>query len=220
MVKMAVFGGFKMTKLISHKIWVSEKSWIFHIEHSLLGYPGLKQSADLAVYLHFSFFQALVNAQGKLCSRCIFNLHCHGCITILPENDTTDILLQINDTIAITYTTLNETDLDQANYLNIVQHESMNRPRIKDKLSLSDCLEAFSRTEELDESNPWYCPMCRKNKCATKTLSVWRFPDYLIIYLKRYVVFNTNFQTMHDYFCSLSYVKSSWVFPFSEKKLP
>ena len=136
----------------------------------------------------------------------------------MPENDTTDILLQINDTIAITYTTLNETDLDQANYLNIVQHESMNRPRIKDKLTLSDCLEAFSRTEELDESNPWYCPMCRKNKCATKTLSVWRFPDYLIIYLKRYVVFNTNFPTMmHNYFCSLFYVKSSWVFPFSEK---
>ena len=28
---------------------------------------------------------------------------------------------------------------------------------------------------------------------------------------------NKNFQTMHDYFCSLSYVKSSWVFPFSGK---
>ena len=153
---------------------VSRKPPLFTIISCLFTFP-------------FSFIQALVNAQGKLCSRCIFNLHCHGCITILPENDTTDILLQINDTIAITYTTLNETDLDQANYLNIVQHESMNRPRIKDKLSLSDCLEAFSRTEELDESNPWYCPMCRKNKCATKTLSVWRFPDYLIIYLKRYV---------------------------------
>ena len=99
-------------------------------------------------------------------------------------------MLQINDTIAITYTNLNENDLELANQ-NMIQHESMNRPRVKDKLSLNDCLEAFSRTEELDETNPWYCPMCRKNKCATKTLSVWRFPDYLIIYLKRYVF--TNF---------------------------
>ena len=108
---------------------------------------------------------------------------------ILPE-DESDVLLQINDTIAITYTNLNENDLELANQ-NMIQHESMNRPRVKDKLSLNDCLEAFSRTEELDETNPWYCPMCRKNKCATKTLSVWRFPDYLIIYLKRYVF--TNF---------------------------
>ena len=128
------------------------------------------------ICLHFYNF-------SKGCSRCIFNLHCHGCIRILPE-DQSDILLQISDTIAITYTNLNESDLEMANR-NLVLHESMSRPRIKEKLSLNDCLEAFSRTEELDETNPWYCPMCRKNKCATKTLSVWRFPDYLIIYLKR-----------------------------------
>ena len=128
------------------------------------------------------------------CSRCIFNLHCHGCIRILPE-DLSDILLEISDTIAITYTNLNDSDLEMANR-NLVLHESMNRPRIKEKLSLNDCLEAFSRTEELDETNPWYCPMCRKNKCATKTLSVWRFPDYLIIYLKRYEIFFSKNSTV------------------------
>ena len=32
-----------------------------------------------------------------------------------------------------------------------------------------------------------YCPDCRKNQCATKTLTVWRFPDFLILYLKRYI---------------------------------
>ena len=31
-----------------------------------------------------------------------------------------------------------------------------------------------------------YCPDCCKNQCATKTLTVWRFPDFLILYLKRY----------------------------------
>ena len=30
-----------MTKLISRKIWVAEKSWNFNIVHSQLGYPGL-----------------------------------------------------------------------------------------------------------------------------------------------------------------------------------
>ena len=68
----------------------------------------------------------------------------------------------------------------------------MSKPRVKAKLDLYDCLEAFSTTEELDETNPWYCPQCRKNKCATKTLSVWRFPDYLIIYLKRFIFTNAS----------------------------
>jgi ubiquitin C-terminal hydrolase len=50
---------------------------------------------------------------------------------------------------------------------------------------LESCLEAFSTSETLDASNPWFCPVCRKNQCATKTLTVWRFPDFLIVYLKR-----------------------------------
>lgn len=55
-------------------------------------------------------------------------------------------------------------------------------------LELDACLEAFSRSEVLDGNNPWYCPTCRKNQCATKTLTVWRFPEFLIVYLKRCVL--------------------------------
>ena len=41
MVKIAVFGASKWQKLSSHKIWVAEKSWNFHIVYSKLGLPGL-----------------------------------------------------------------------------------------------------------------------------------------------------------------------------------
>jgi len=52
------------------------------------------------------------------------------------------------------------------------------------------CFDWFPlHSEQLDEHNPWYCPMCQKNQCATKTLSVWRYPDFLIVYLKRYLQF-------------------------------
>lgn len=44
-------------------------------------------------------------------------------------------------------------------------------------------------SEVLDENNPWFCPSCKKNQCATKSLSIWRFPQYLIVYLKRYFSF-------------------------------
>ena len=56
---------------------------------------------------------------------------------------------------------------------------------VQERLDLDDCLSAFSEKEVLDESNPWLCPVCRKHQCASKTLTIWRFPDFLIIYLKR-----------------------------------
>ena len=67
----------------------------------------------------------------------------------------------------------------------------MDQPLMKDQLDLDDCLAAFSEKEMLDESNPWYCPVCRIHQCATKTLSIWRFPDFLIIYLKRFIFHDT-----------------------------
>lgn len=54
-------------------------------------------------------------------------------------------------------------------------------------LTLYDCLRAFSESETLDEQNPWFCPVCRRNQRARKTLSVWRSPDTLMVYLKRFV---------------------------------
>ena len=74
-----------------------------------------------------SYTLSLVNSQGKLCSRCIFNSHCYGCIEISPENrnQDKDILLQINDTIAITFD--DETiNIEKANAVE-TQHESMSR---------------------------------------------------------------------------------------------
>jgi len=44
-------------------------------------------------------------------------------------------------------------------------------------------------SETLDEHNPWFCPKCGCNQCATKTLMVHRYPKFLIVYLKRYVIF-------------------------------
>merc|ERR1719443_488029 len=65
--------------------------------------------------------------------------------------------------------------------------ESMTEERVKTELDLTDCLDTFSSREILDQANPWFCPICRRNQTATKTLSVWRYPDFLVIYLKRFV---------------------------------
>jgi ubiquitin C-terminal hydrolase len=53
----------------------------------------------------------------------------------------------------------------------VVLDRSMAGERLKSRLELYDCLQAFSSREELDHNNPWFCPVCRRNQTATKTLS-------------------------------------------------
>ncbi|ODQ81991.1 hypothetical protein BABINDRAFT_160205 [Babjeviella inositovora NRRL Y-12698] len=53
-------------------------------------------------------------------------------------------------------------------------------------ISLSDCLELFSKPEVLGEQDLWYCPNCKDHRQATKTIELWKTPDILTIHLKRF----------------------------------
>uniref|UniRef100_A0A1B6DR09 ubiquitinyl hydrolase 1 n=1 Tax=Clastoptera arizonana TaxID=38151 RepID=A0A1B6DR09_9HEMI len=116
-----------------------------------------------------------VDGQGHHCSRCMYHLHCRGCL--VPTNG--PLVLHTNDTLAVMFSD----PVDDV----ILKHSSMQSKRDQHPLSLYDCIHAFSQSEILDEHNPWYCPKCQQNQCATKTLSIWRYPRCLIVYLKRFV---------------------------------
>jgi ubiquitin carboxyl-terminal hydrolase 4/11/15 len=53
-------------------------------------------------------------------------------------------------------------------------------------ISLQDCLDEFTREEELGEEDPWYCPKCKKHQQATKKFDLWSVPDVLVVHLKRF----------------------------------
>eukprot|EP01060_Flectonema_neradi_P038129 TRINITY_DN791_c1_g1_i1.p1 TRINITY_DN791_c1_g1~~TRINITY_DN791_c1_g1_i1.p1 ORF type:complete len:607 (+),score=84.63 TRINITY_DN791_c1_g1_i1:344-2164(+) len=53
-------------------------------------------------------------------------------------------------------------------------------------LTLDYCLRQHNTTEQLDWHNPWYCPDCKTERCAFKTLSLWKLPKYLVIQLKKF----------------------------------
>ena len=130
----------------------------------------------------------LTDAQGKGCARCLFRADpCRGCVRIGPGDE--DVLLQSNDTVALTF--LCGAGSPEAAALAAAfrpeRDASLDGCRLPEVLSLEDCIGAFSESETLDQSNPWFCPNCRKNQCAMKTLTIWRLPDFLIVYLKRYV---------------------------------
>ena len=61
-------------------------------------------------------------------------------------------------------------------------------------LTIHDCLDEFTKEEQLGEDDPWYCPQCKKHQQATKNLQLWKVPDVLVVHLKRF----SNSRTMRD----------------------
>ncbi|XP_043287168.1 uncharacterized protein [Venturia canescens] len=135
-----------------------------------------------------SYTVHFVTGQGHYCSRCMYNAHCTGCS--VPESGMVD--LQNGDTLAVRYTENVPTIVPP------VDHISVSKQRPHHPLSLYDCLQAFSQSEMLDEHNPWFCPKCERNQCATKTLTVHRYPMFLIVYLKRFVFYECVSMKLDD----------------------
>ncbi|KAM0731930.1 Ubiquitin carboxyl-terminal hydrolase 32 [Formica fusca] len=129
-----------------------------------------------------------VDGQGHHCSRCMYTAHCTGCS--VPE--TGMVALQNGDTLAVRYTEY------VPKILHPIDHVSVSKQRPHHPLSLYDCLQAFSQSETLDEHNPWFCPKCGCNQCATKTLTVHRYPKFLIVYLKRFVFYECASMKLDD----------------------
>ena len=53
-------------------------------------------------------------------------------------------------------------------------------------ISLQDCLDEFTKEEQLGEDDLWYCPQCKKHQQATKKFDLWSVPDVLVVHLKRF----------------------------------
>lgn len=53
-------------------------------------------------------------------------------------------------------------------------------------ISLQDCLDEFTKEEQLGEDDLWYCPRCKKHQQATKRFDIWSVPDVLVVHLKRF----------------------------------
>mgnify|MGYP002626730266 FL=1 len=62
-------------------------------------------------------------------------------------------------------------------------NSSLNNPTI----TLGDCLQNFSKEEQLEPGNEWYCPKCKKHTLATKKMELFYLPKLLIICFKRFV---------------------------------
>ncbi|KAK3094941.1 hypothetical protein FSP39_008127, partial [Pinctada imbricata] len=123
----------------------------------------------------------LTDGQGLHCSRCLYTAQCQGC----PIPCSGEVSLRPGDSLTLCLSNLN---IEQILSLNdYIVDQSMEALREEKPLTIYDCLGAFTDSEILDEHNPWYCPRCKRNQCAKKTITVWQYPDILIVHLKRFV---------------------------------
>ncbi|KAG2212280.1 hypothetical protein INT47_001639 [Mucor saturninus] len=53
-------------------------------------------------------------------------------------------------------------------------------------VSLYDCLDYFVREEVLEKDDAWNCPKCKTLRKASKSLTLSKLPDVLLIHLKRF----------------------------------
>ncbi|KAI8889822.1 cysteine proteinase [Backusella circina FSU 941] len=66
-------------------------------------------------------------------------------------------------------------------------------------IRLSDCLDGFTREEDLSERDLWHCPKCKQQQHVTKKLDIWRLPTILVIHLKRFRHTPTSSNKIEDY---------------------
>ncbi|KAH9493068.1 hypothetical protein Btru_022698 [Bulinus truncatus] len=124
----------------------------------------------------------LTDGQGLTCSRCTYSRHCSGC-EIARDGE---VVLQPSDCLTVHICdALSPDQVCEWQYVH--EDSSMAGLRSSEPTTIMDCFGAFTQSEILDEHNPWYCPQCDRNQCAKKTMTVWRYPDNLIIHLKRFV---------------------------------
>ena len=70
---------------------------------------------------------------------------------------------------------------------------------VPEKCHLLDCLSSFIRLEELEETELYLCPNCKKKQRSTKRFWIRRLPNVLCLHLKRFR-WNNYFRTKLDTF--------------------
>ena len=65
-------------------------------------------------------------------------------------------------------------------------------PQRGGKWDLYDCLRSYCKEEELSKNERWKCPSCKKERDATKRISLTRVPRHLVVHFKRFSASHTH----------------------------
>ena len=130
----------------------------------------------------FTFYNDYSQSHNFLCQHCK-TYNCENC----------EVKLQKKMTIS-EYVQLGRNNIFSLKINWYEKSRQIQRQRATDKfveadsknVTLIDCLTAFSKEEQLEENNEWYCNVCKKHKRAYKKIDIFRLPNVIIFQLKRF----------------------------------
>jgi len=122
----------------------------------------------------------ITDGSGLSCGLCDLFSTCNGCCVADHE------MIRIKPGCCLTIDFYEITIF----LIDMMSHSSddstMSSLRSSDNVTLNECLQSFAEVEYLSETNPWYCPQCKRNQSSAKSMTVTKWPDVLIIHLKRF----------------------------------
>ena len=65
-------------------------------------------------------------------------------------------------------------------------------PSLQTPVKLEQCLDEFTQEETLEENEMPYCERCQVRQNCTKRFSIEKFPDVLVVHLKRFSTVGTE----------------------------
>ncbi|KAK4012122.1 hypothetical protein OUZ56_021219 [Daphnia magna] len=168
---------------------------------------------DDSLGYEFPFTLKVVQANGIHCGICPWTKFCKGCPLAptpdpLPNGSETNssyIEGVLNYCIAVDWepTALHlryQTSLEKIHAHQVFDEDPSVAKALHQQtepVSLEQCLQAFTREEQLSGDEKYYCPKCATHQPATKKLQIWRLPPILIVHLKRFQFVNHRWIKSH-----------------------
>ena len=148
---------------------------------------------------YLPFIITIIKKDTSSCAFCPWFRFCNGCI-VEPFNDD---YLDINSNCVIVIEWNKEVysqEINKNNFSLLMSHSSLNKisDNIKnnnDKISIYDCLNLFTKSEEIKDIQ---CEKCKKKTLFKKYLEIERIPKYFVLVLKRFKYILTNSIKIHN----------------------
>ncbi|XP_063220318.1 ubiquitin carboxyl-terminal hydrolase 32 isoform X2 [Bacillus rossius redtenbacheri] len=172
-----------------HAVWVQVAHLMSPLPPNESAAPNHAQDCDDSLGYEFPFILKAVNKNGTHCVWCPFYRFCRGCRIECSDTDFNFgccyVAIDWDPTaLHLRYQTSQERVF--------LEHESvrLTQEQQAEPINLDYCLETFTKEEDLDENEKYYCSKCQKHQLARKKLQIWKLPPILIFHLKRFQLLN------------------------------
>ncbi|XP_042906047.1 ubiquitin carboxyl-terminal hydrolase 32 isoform X2 [Parasteatoda tepidariorum] len=177
-------------------VWTQVARLVSPLPPSETAVSNHAQDCDDSLGYEYPFTLKAVQRNGYLCAHCPWYRFCRGCKIECCDADfnfgCAVIAIDWDPTaLHLRYQTSLERDF--------IEHESVDATKRlqTEPINLDDCLEAFTKEEQLGEAEKYYCSKCKEHQLASKKLNIWRLPPILIVHLKRFQLLHGRWVKSH-----------------------